>query len=116
MISPYAGWFASIAKTGELPSIWKQTMIVLLVLFPIVMLELKYLSPWTASLNAALGTFIGNAVSVTLIAWPVMPIAIWLLGWWLMPRAKGRQLITIVGTLLVVLFYLIELIIFWKLL
>jgi len=76
VISAYAGWFASLAKEGEIPPVWKQTMLVLLVLFPIVVLELKYLSPLTAMLNSSLATFISNAISVTLIAWPMMPIAI----------------------------------------
>lgn len=67
VVLPYGGWFASIAKgqTGELPAVWKQTMIVLLVLFPIVVLEMKYLSPLLFGLNFSLSTFIGNALSVS---------------------------------------------------
>ena len=38
------------AARGKPPATWKQTMLVLLVLFPIVMLELRFLSPWLASL------------------------------------------------------------------
>lgn len=110
MISPYAGWFSSIAKPG-LPPLWKQTMIVLLVLFPIVMLELKYLSLLTAGLNLSLATFIGNAISVTLISWPMMPTAIFFLRWWLMSQ---RLLATLVGTFIIILLYLIEIAIFWK--
>jgi antibiotic biosynthesis monooxygenase (ABM) superfamily enzyme len=111
VISPYAGWFASIAKTGELPSVWKQTMLVLLVLFPIVVLELRFLSPLTASLNRSFGTFIGNALSVMLISFPMMPIAIWFLGWWLSTDSLKT---TIRGTLLVGLLYLAEIALFWN--
>jgi antibiotic biosynthesis monooxygenase (ABM) superfamily enzyme len=115
VVSPYAGWFASLAQTGELPPVWKQTMIVLLVLFPIVMLELKYLSPLLVSLNPSLATFIGNAVSVTLIAFPMMPIAIWFLGWWLTPsKAKQWFKLSLLGTLLVLGLYLIEIALFWN--
>lgn len=116
VISPYAGWFSSIAKKGELPPVWKQTMIVLLVLFPIVMLELKFLPLLTANLNSSLGTFIGNAISVTLISWPMMPIAIWFLGWWLSPKPEKYRLATLSGTLVLILLYLIEIAIFWNLL
>lgn len=116
VISPYAGWFASIARVGEVPSVWKQTMLVLLILFPIVMLELKYLSPLTNSLNLSLSTFIGNAISVTLISFPMMPIAIWCLGWWLSPGSKNRLKRTILGTVLVCGLYLLEIAIFWNLL
>lgn len=111
VISPFAGWFASIAKTGELPPVWKQTMLVLLVLFPIVVFELKFLSPLTDSLNASLGTFIGNALSVTLISFPMMPIAIWFLGWWLSSHSLKT---TIIGTILVGFLYLAEIALFWN--
>ena len=116
VISPYAGWFSSIAKDGELPSVWKQTMIVLLVLFPIVMLELKFLPLLIGNLNPSLATFIGNAISVTLLAWPMVPIAIWFLGWWLSPKGESRQRATIMGTLVLTVLYLIEIAIFWNLL
>jgi uncharacterized protein len=113
IISPYAGWFSSLLKKGELPAVWKQTMLVLLVLFPVVMLELKFFSLLTSYLGLSLATFISNAVSVTLIAWPLMPLAIWFLGWWLSPENNKRSK-TIQGTLLVIGFYLIEIIVFWK--
>jgi uncharacterized protein len=114
IISPYAGWFASIAKVGEIPALWKQTMIVLLVLFPIVMLELKYLNPLLTGLNISLGTFIGNAVSVTLISFPMMPVAIYFLKWWLLPSQKQRIFAIIAGTLTVIALYLIEIWLFWS--
>lgn len=114
VVSPYAGWFASLAKTGEIPSVWKQTMIVLLVLFPIVMLELKYLNPLTSTLNSSLATFVGNAISVALISFPMMPIAIWFLSWWLAPGNQKVIQKTIIGTVVVLLLYLIEIVIFWN--
>ena len=111
VISSSTGWLASIAKTGELPPVWKQTMLVLLVLFPIVVFELKYLSPLTASLNPSLGTFIGNAISVTLISFPMMPIALYFLGWWLSPHSLKTS---IVGSILLGLLYLAEIALFWN--
>lgn len=111
VISPYAGWFASVAKEGALPPIWKQTMLVLLVLFPIVVLELKFLSPLLIHLNNSLATFIGNAISVTLISWPCMPLAIGCLGWWLSPKDTFKT--TFLGTLLVLALYLFEICLFW---
>ncbi len=116
IITPYAGWFSSIAKEGVVPAVWKQTMLVLLVLFPVVMLELKYLSPWTAKLNMALGTFIGNAISVTLLAWPLMPFAIWLLSWWLIPSSNRNRAVTLGGFLLVMGLYAAEIALLWYLL
>lgn len=114
VISPYGAWFGSLEKNGELPSLWKQTMLILLILFPIVMLELKYLSPLTANLNLAVGVFISNALSVSLISWPLMPIAIRYLGWWLLPKEDNKIQTTLKGLGIVILLYLIEIAIFWK--
>lgn len=116
VISPFAGWFSSIARTGESPPVWKQTMIILLVLFPIVMLELKFLLPLLTSFNSSVATFISNAISVSLISWPMMPIAIWFLGWWLTPNAYRRTYTTILGTILLIVLYLLEIGIFWNIL
>lgn len=116
VISPYAGWFSSLEHEGALPAAWKQTMVVLLVLFPIVMVELKYLSPLTASFNSAVATFIGNAISVTLIAWPMMPFAIRYLNWWLLPKEGAKKKINRKGLLVVLLLYLLEIAFFWNLL
>lgn len=113
VISPYAGWFSSISQQGKPPAVWKQTMIILLVLFPIVVFELKYLSPLLVNLNYAFGTFISNAISVTLISFPMMPIAIWFLGWWLVPTDPKRIQKTLIGTAIVLLLYLIEILLFW---
>lgn len=111
LTSPFGSWFGSIAKeSGALPPVWKQTLIILLVLFPIVMLELMFLMPKLGSLPMAVSTFIGNAISVSLISWPCMPIAVFFLNWWLSPRADLK--ISIAGTFLIILFYILEIIIF----
>lgn len=113
IISPFAGWFRSIAKMGAIPPVWKQTMLVLLVLFPIVMLEFKFLNPLTSNLNLSLAIFIGNAISVILISWPMMPIAIFLFKWWLNPPIWHSTKINIIGTSILLLIYLLEIFIFW---
>lgn len=105
--SSFAGWFSQLTLS---PPVWKQTMLVLLVLFPIVMLEFKLLLPWTSALNLSVGTFIGNAISVTLVSWPTMPIAIYFLKWWLNPNVTSLQ--GMMGTGIVLFLYLIEIIIF----
>jgi antibiotic biosynthesis monooxygenase (ABM) superfamily enzyme len=116
VISPYAGWFASIEQGGIIPNVWKQTMVVLLVLFPIVMLELKFLPLLIGNAHPAVATFIGNAISVTLIAWPMMPIAIRFLNWWLSPEEGNKQKTNRLGLLVVISLYLLEIAIFWNLL
>lgn len=113
IISPYAGWFSSIAKMGQMPPVWKQTLLVLLVLFPIVMLEFKFLNPLTKSLDVSPATFIGNAISVALISWPMMPLALLLFGWWLTPQPWNRVKINCMGTFILLIIYLLEILIFW---
>lgn len=115
IISPYAGWFATMAKeTGKIPPAWKQTMLVLLVLFPIIMFEFKFLNPHLRDLNISLATFIGNAISVTLITFPGMPIAIYFLKWWLSPNSEKRIQINILGTLLLLAIYASLVLLFWN--
>lgn len=114
VFSPYAGWFASIARISQIPPAWKQAMIVLLMLFPIVMLEIKYLSPLLLGFNISSATFIGNAISVSLLTFPVMPLAILGLGWWLSPDERHAKSWTIWGTCLVCLLYALEIFLFWN--
>jgi hypothetical protein len=113
VVSPYAGWFAS-KEGGAIAPVWKQTMLVLLVLFPIVMLELKFLSPLTAGLNDSLAMFIGNIISVSLIAWPCMPIVLKFLDWWLTPKGQHPLLVSSIGTFFVFSLYVFEIFIFWR--
>ena len=116
LVGPYAGWFSSDYQGADIPSVWKQTMLVLLVLFPIVMLELKFLSPYTRNLNSSLATFIGNAISVSLVSWPLIPISIYFLGWWLSPEPQHALRNNVWGTIVVVLLYFIEIALLWNLL
>lgn len=114
IVSPFAGWFSSIAKSEQIPATWQQTMLVLLVLFPIVMLEIRYLSPFTANLNLSMSTFIGNTLSVMLISYPMMPLAIQAFDFWLFPKSEKKQRALFTGTALVLGLYLLEIFIFWS--
>jgi len=44
----------------------------------------------------------------------MMPLAIYALGWWLVPEPQNKTKNTILGTLLVLSFYVIEIAIFWN--
>lgn len=111
IVSPYSGWFSSLIDQGAKISPWKQAMLVLLVLFPIVILELKFLNPLLKNLNPSLSTFIGNSLSVALITWPCMPIALKALGWWLTHPSKWVHYL---GGGLVIGLYLLEIALFWN--
>jgi antibiotic biosynthesis monooxygenase (ABM) superfamily enzyme len=94
---------------------WKTAALVLLTLFPVIMLELRFLNPHLASLNPAVATFIGNAISVGLTTWPLMPLAIVGFHAWLFPEGYPRWVAWAMPFILV-LCYLLEIAVFWHLL
>jgi antibiotic biosynthesis monooxygenase (ABM) superfamily enzyme len=113
MPSSFAGWFPGGQVEQSAPAAWKQAAIVLLVLFPAVMLELRFLSPLLAGLNPAIATFVGNAISVGLVTWPLAPLAIRSLRWWLQPDPASRARADMFGVATVAALYAIELGMFW---
>jgi antibiotic biosynthesis monooxygenase (ABM) superfamily enzyme len=115
--SSFPGWFPTDPSTGKGPPNWKAAMLVLLGLFPIVMLEVRFLSPQLAGLNSSLATFIGNTISVALTTWLTMPLFIKALGWWLFPKPGGSKLRTdLAGAALIIGLFAIEVAALWHLL
>jgi len=110
----FPGWVPSDPATGKPPNRWKTAGLILLTLFPLVMLEIRFLNPHLTGLNPALGTFIGNSLTVALTTWPLIPLAVWAFRPWLFPENQPRWLVAIMP-LLLVLAYLIEIALFWNL-
>jgi len=111
----FPGWAPLNPSTGKPPNMWKTASLVLLTLFPVVMLELKFLSPHLQALNPAMGTFIGNAISVALTSWPLMPLAVRVFHAWLFPESQPRWLV-LTSPLVLLLCYAIEIAVLWRLL
>ncbi len=80
-------------------------MIVLLVLFPIVMLELLLLSPLLRSLGMAEATFVSNLLSVVAMGFLLVPLVNRAFAWWLSPRPGGPEWVTAGGVALIVGLY-----------
>jgi antibiotic biosynthesis monooxygenase (ABM) superfamily enzyme len=117
MESSFPGWFPTDPKTGQGPPNWKAAMLVLLGLFPIVMLETRFLSPRLASLNFSLAMFIGNTISVALTTWLTMPLFIKAFGWWLFPKPEASKIsVNIAGTAVIFVLFAIEVAVLWNLL
>lgn len=104
----FSGWFPADAASNESPKSWKQSMLVILMLFPIVMLEIRFLSPLLKGVSTSPATFIGNVISVFLLAWPFMPMAIALMKWWLFPRQENSRLTNALGLALLIGLYAVE--------
>ncbi len=103
----FSGWFTSGVQK-PIP-VWKQTALILLVLYPIVMLEIRFLNPHLTHLSQPLSIFIGNVISVSLISWPLMPIAIRCLNWWL---ETEKWQTNIYGSTFILFLYLLEILAF----
>lgn len=112
LLSSFGGWFTDSSLIGT-PAKWKQTALVLLVLFPVIMLQFLYLTPHLSTLNLSIRTFIQNVITVVLLAWPLMPITIYALRWWLNSRSDRR--IDLLGCLCMIALYLLEIGVFWVL-
>jgi uncharacterized protein len=87
-------------------------MIVLLMLYPIVMLELLFLNPLLRSLGMAEATFIGNLLSVAALGWVLVPPANRAFDWWLRPRPNAPQWATPAGVALTIGLYALSVAVF----
>jgi uncharacterized protein len=112
----FPGWSPTDPATGESPPNWKTTMLVLLGLYPIVSVEIAYLMRHLGGLKPALGDFVGNALSVVLVAFGTMPLLVRAMNWWLFPKPERAGAITVAGTALIIAAYAVEVAIFWKVL
>ncbi|MDQ1386837.1 MAG: uncharacterized protein QOF56_291 [Acidobacteriaceae bacterium] len=118
LATSFPGWVPINPVTGKGPPDWKTAMLVLLGLFPVVMLELRFLSPVLKSLglHASLATFIGNALSVAATSFIAMPLFVRWFGWWLFPADNSTWRATSKGVAVLVLLFALEVAALWRLL
>ena len=109
----FSGWFTlgDVPGRQATPS-WKQSMIVLLMLFPIVMLELLYLRPLLQSLGMAESTFVTNLLSVAATGFVLVPVANRVFSWWLRPLTNGPRWVTPAGIALILVLYTLCVVVF----
>jgi antibiotic biosynthesis monooxygenase (ABM) superfamily enzyme len=118
LATSFPGWVPINPLTGRGPPNWKTAMLVVLGLFPIVMLEMRFLSPILASLglHASLATFISNSISVAGTTFLTMPLFIRCFGWWLFTEKGTPGWATPAGLGLLAVLFAIEVGAFWALL
>ncbi len=88
----FGQWFVNPGDDSDatLPAGWKMALTVWLGLYPTVMTLTLLVAPHTRSLGVALSIFIGNALSVSILQWAIMPALIRVLRPWLKaPCAAG---------------------------
>lgn len=112
LLASFGGWFSDRSLSGEPPR-WKQTMLILAVLYPIVMTQFIYLTPHFSSLSLSLKTFIDNVICVSIMSWILLPIAIYALKWWL--ESNNDILKNLMGVFVLLIVYALEVTLFWQL-
>ncbi|HEX2741291.1 MAG TPA: antibiotic biosynthesis monooxygenase [Rubrobacter sp.] len=108
----FSGWFTFGDAPDQVPPNWKQSMIVLLMLYPVVMLELLYLNPLLRPLGMAEGTFIGNLLSVAALGYLLVPRANRVFDWWLRPTSKNSPGVEAAGIALIIGLYALSIVVF----
>ncbi len=98
----FGPWFAGRGRDAAPPS-WKMALTVLLGLYPTVMLLALFPGAQIATLGLALSMLIGNALSVVLLQWAVMPALTALLARWLHLPARRARAWSAGGAVLIVL-------------
>lgn len=118
LATAFPGWVPVDPITGKGPPNWKTAMLVLLGLFPVVMLELRFLSPRLTALglHASLATFIGNALSVAATSFITMPLFVRWFSWWLFPDDASTFPVTSKGVAILMALFAIEILALWQLL
>jgi antibiotic biosynthesis monooxygenase (ABM) superfamily enzyme len=111
-------WFPVPAAGQERPAAWKQNMLVLLMLYPVVFLFGFFvqtpLLTGRAGLPFAVALFCGNVASVLILSY-LVPLVSNRFLWWLQPTSANRTRINIVGAVLVTALYAILVLVFWQL-
>lgn len=111
----FGSWFAVNASDHLEAPAWKQAMIVLAALFPLVMALNLTVGAFLADRHVAfpVNVFVGNALGTVVLTWALMPVVARLMDWWLSPRASPRN--TWVGLVVVLVAYAVEIAVFLKL-
>jgi antibiotic biosynthesis monooxygenase (ABM) superfamily enzyme len=110
LATSFPGWVPINPETGKGPPDWKTALLVLLGLFPVVMLELRFLNPVLSrfALNASLATFIGNVGSVAVTSFITMPLFVRWFGWWLFPANASTFRVTSKGVAILIVLFALE--------
>jgi uncharacterized protein len=96
----FGPWFAGcLGRAEAAPPGWKMAAVVLFGLYPTVMLLNLFPGPFLHPLGLALSMLIGNALSVAVLQWLVMPALSKLFGPWLAGNQAKHIPLTAFGTL-----------------
>ena len=117
MATSFPGWVPIDPLTGKGPPNWKTALLVILGLFPMVMLEIRFLGPILSAfgLQTSPATFVTNCINVTTTTYVTMPLFIRCFGWWLFNDKKGPAWVEPAGLSLLVALCALLVGAFWNL-
>ncbi len=102
--SGFDQWFPVAAANASAPLVWKQNMVVLLMLFPVVFLFGHFVQVPILQVRLgipfAVALLVGNAVSIGLPNW-LVPWASNRFGWWLSPSTAAPNVRTVTGAAII---------------
>jgi uncharacterized protein len=101
----FGAWFAGLNRAAEVIPSWKMALTVLLGLYPTVMLLTIFVGPFTSPLGFSVSMLIGNALSVAILQWLVVPMLSIPLGPWLKakPGANAALCASALASLIILL-------------
>lgn len=109
-------WFPSSSGGTQAPA-WKQNMLVILMLYPVVFLfGLLVGGPLLTralGLPFAVSLFLGNVASVVALNY-LVPWVSGRFSWWLDPSAPGKSNVDLAGTALLIVCYAAMVFVFWR--
>jgi antibiotic biosynthesis monooxygenase (ABM) superfamily enzyme len=114
LATSFPGWVPINPVTGKGPPDWKTALLILLGLYPIVVIELRFLNPLLRGLNSSLATFIGNAISVAGTTFITMPLFVRAFGSWLFMDKNSPKRTTPAGLAILTALFAAEVAFFWR--
>ena len=117
LATSFPGWVPINPVTGKGPPNWKTALLVILGLFPMVMLEIRFFGPIMKALGlqTSLATFVTNCINVFTTTFVNMPLFIRCFGWWLFNDKKGPGWVEPAGLSLLVALCALLVGAFWNL-
>ncbi|MBX3166663.1 MAG: hypothetical protein KF760_04595 [Candidatus Eremiobacteraeota bacterium] len=114
LVLDFGGWFEVVAQNQGRPPGWKQMLSVLIAIYPIVMLTMRYVDPQLVSWRNPLPVAVlrDNVLSCSLLTWVVMPRLTSALNFWLQPAEGQPAWLERAGTFGVLLVLLVEVLLF----
>lgn len=114
LVLDFGGWFEALPSGAGRPPGWKQMLSVLIAIYPIVILTMRFVEPPLAGLHTSLPLVVlrGNVLSCCLLTWVVMPRLTGALSFWLQPAEGQPSWWERAGTALVLLVLLLEVAVF----